>query len=52
VKAAWRYFDTPLKLKSGIVLPTEPDEYGMRIVQKRESKNARIRELVDEHEAK
>jgi hypothetical protein len=35
VKAAWRYFDTPLKLKSGIVLPTEPDEYGMRIVQNR-----------------
>lgn len=32
VKASWRYFDTPLRLKPGVVLPTGTDERGLALV--------------------
>lgn len=34
VKAQWRHFDTPLKLKAGVVLAHSVNEYGMKVVQK------------------
>ena len=43
----WRKFDTPLRLKPGVVVPDAPDEYGMRLVQVAPVvKSAAMRELL------
>ena len=49
IKDAWKRFDTPLKLKPGVVIPTEPNEYGMELVQVKPIKSAALRQLVAEH---
>jgi hypothetical protein len=49
VKDQWRRFDTPLKRKADAVIPQEPNEYGMRLVQvASEIKSARLRQLAAE----
>lgn len=40
IKKQWRLFDTPLKLKPGVVLPTGNDEHGMKLVQVRDEVRA------------
>ncbi len=49
VKAAWKRFDTPLRLKSGIdFTQLQPNEYGMSLVQVTEEiKSPRIQGLLD-----
>lgn len=51
VKSAWKYFDTPLKLKPGIDLSTmKTNEYGMKLkVVGKELKSEQLRDLVDDH---
>ena len=52
VKNAWQKFDTPLKRKPDAVIPTEPNEYGMRLVQVApEIKSERLRKLVEDANA-
>ncbi len=47
VKNQWQKFDTPLKRKPDAVISTEPNEYGMRLVQVApEIKSATLRALV------
>jgi hypothetical protein len=49
IKDSWRRFDTPLKLKPGIILPTEPNEYGMKLRQVKPTvKSADLRALLAE----
>lgn len=46
VKDSWKRFDTPLKRKPGIEIPTEPNEYGMRLTQVKPIKSPTLRALV------
>ena len=49
VKGHWQLFDTPLKLKSGVELPTEPNEYGLQLVAKKEVRDAKLRKWYEDH---
>ena len=46
VKGAWRFFDTPLKLKPGSIIPAEPNEYGMELAVLKPVKSKELRLLV------
>jgi hypothetical protein len=46
VKHYWRRFDTPLRLKPGVVRPTEPNEYGMSLVAVAPVKSPLLRTLT------
>lgn len=48
IKDEWRRFDTPLELKAGIELSDEVDEYGLRLVQQKAMRSARLREIVED----
>ena len=48
IKNNWRCFDTPLKRKPGLEIPTEPNEYGLALVQKAdEIKSPVIRRIFE-----
>ncbi len=49
IKYAWRRFDTPLKLKPGVVIPKEPNEYGLKLRQVKPIKSQALRDLVNGH---
>jgi hypothetical protein len=46
VHQQWRAFDTPLRLKPGVVVPTAPDEYGMVLTAVREPKSAALQQFI------
>lgn len=46
VRGAWRGFDTPLRLKPGVKLPDEPNEYGMGIVIRKPIESLEVRAMV------
>lgn len=46
VKGSWRGFDTPLKLKPGVVLPSTPNEYGFAMARYREPESPDVRRLL------
>lgn len=47
VKDSWQRFDTPLRLKPGIVIPDGPNEYGLRLKQvKAEVRSEDLRGLL------
>lgn len=48
IKDAWKKFDTPLKRRESIALPTEPNEYGLSLVQVDEVVAPGIQRLLDE----
>ena len=48
IKKAWGGFDTPLKKKKGVSVPRGTNEYGMKIVQHKRSKNKEIQRLIRE----
>lgn len=48
VKNAWRNFDTPLRLKPGVELPTGPNEYGLELRAARDVRSAGMQRLLDE----
>jgi len=42
----WAKFDTPLRLKKGVVIPGTPNEFGMKLKQVRTPKNDNLRGLI------
>lgn len=49
VRDAWRKFDTPLRRKPGVVVPSTPNEYGMTLAQVApEVRAPGLRALIDE----
>jgi len=52
VRDAWMKFDTPLKLKPGMVVGGESNEYGMKLVAVHEVKSGRLKKLVERWENK
>jgi hypothetical protein len=42
----WNKFDTPLKLKPGIEIPLEPNEYGMELKQVKFIRSAHVQNMV------
>lgn len=51
VKGSWRYFDAPLIRKAGVDPDRMPkvDNFGIELVQKRESKSPEVREMIRGH---
>lgn len=47
VKNAWRKFDTPLRLKPGVVVPSEPNEFGLKLVEVAPVQSPRLRALLE-----
>jgi hypothetical protein len=52
VRDSWTKFDTPLKLKAGVVVSEEPNEYNMKLVVRREIKSSKLKKLVERWENK
>lgn len=44
---SWRRFDTPLKLKPGIKLPTKPNEYGMKLTAIKTIRSKSLKKMLD-----
>lgn len=52
IKNAWRQFDTPLKRKPGVVIPSGPNEYGMELETRDEIKSDRVKRIQEEFNAR
>jgi len=52
VRSSWRRFDTPLKLKPGLVVKDGPNEYGLKLVQVAPIKSERVRKILERSKAK
>jgi len=52
VASSWRKFDTPLRLRPGVVLPTGTDERGLELRAVREVRSPRMRELLESNGGK
>ena len=46
VRDSWRKFDTPLKLKPGVVIPTTPNEYGLQLQAVKEVKSDVLKQFI------
>jgi len=51
VRDSWRKFDTPLKLKPGMPIHTEPDDRGMKLVMVKPPKSKYMQQLLNEFPA-
>jgi hypothetical protein len=52
VKGSWHNFDTPLIRDETVEIPTEPNEYGMRLVALEDVKSKRLRGIAAAYNAK
>lgn len=50
VADAWKKFDTPLKRKPGVEIPTEPNEYGMKLVAQNDIKSDALKGALLDYE--